>query len=76
MVLPTEYMVLTSRIKSAKDDVNNQLLSYNKILLDETMLQAIEHIRKYQLHIKKRYDKQVEQRTFRPGDWVLNKIHS
>lgn len=70
VVLPTEYLVLNFMIKYVEDRISDQLESHDKALLDETGLHVMEHIRKYQLDLKKRYEKQVKQRTFRPGGWV------
>lgn len=72
-VLPTEIMLPTSRTASVEQGLNDQLLSNDRALLDETRLQAIEHILKYQEAIKKRYDKKVKQRSFQQGDWVLRR---
>ena len=66
-------MVPTSRTKSVDDGLNDGLLCNDKALLDETRLQAMEHLRKYQQEMKQRYDKKVQQRVFHPGDWVLRR---
>lgn len=74
VVLPTKYMMPTSRTKCVDDGLNNLLFLSDKALLEETKLQEMKHMRKYQLDMKRRYDKRVKKRTFCPGDWVLKRV--
>lgn len=59
-ILPTELIVMMSRTRSVEEGVNNELLSHDEALLDETRLQAMEYIMKYQQDTNKRYDEQVK----------------
>lgn len=42
----------------------------HKALLDEMRLETVKH----QEDVKKRYDKQLKKRVFRPGDWVFKRV--
>lgn len=57
-----------------EDGVNDQLISYDKSLLNITRLQALEYSMRFQQDIKRRYAKRVKQRTFQLENWVSKKV--
>ncbi|KAH9323196.1 hypothetical protein KI387_017835, partial [Taxus chinensis] len=52
------------------DDFHQERLAQLE-LLDERRLTALDHLQIYQKRIKRAYDKQLHERTFKVGDLVL-----
>lgn len=73
-VIPTEVGLPTLRSSIAEDEEqNNQQLSRNLDLLEETRDAAQIRQAKYQLLAQGYYSKRISLRSFKPGDWVLRK---
>lgn len=73
-VIPTEIGLPTLRSTVAEDEEeNNQQLSRNLDLLEETRKAAQIRQAKYQLLAQGYYSKRISPRSFKPRDWVLGK---
>ncbi|PON75589.1 hypothetical protein PanWU01x14_042140, partial [Parasponia andersonii] len=71
-VIPTEISLLTLRSEVVKDaPLNEQQLSHNTDLLEETRNMALVHLASYHQQVRSYYAKKVSAHRFNAGDWVL-----
>ncbi|KAF5192961.1 hypothetical protein FRX31_017452 [Thalictrum thalictroides] len=55
-------------------EINDEVLERDKALIDEVRDEALQHVTKYQDDMKRRYDRKVRLRSFKPNDWVLRRV--
>ena len=73
-MIPVEVGVPSLRYQWSREETNDQELALNLDLLDERREQSMIRTAAYQSRARRFWDKNVKERQFQVGDWVLRRV--